>query len=60
MKIGSSIALNLAGFIPGTSLITGSLSTLKDSKELVDQLAKQKRAKEFSWLFFISKIRNKK
>lgn len=59
MKIGSSIALNIAGFIPGISLVTGSIATLKDSKELVNQIAKQKRAKEFSWLCFITETRNK-
>jgi len=57
MKASASVALNIAGFIPGVSLITGTIGTIKDSNELISQVMKKKKAENLAWLTFLSTIK---
>ncbi len=56
---GISVLLDLAGFIPVVSTLTSGVSVAKDAKELVDQLSRRHRAKEFGWLCFLTDLRER-
>ncbi|WP_136810790.1 hypothetical protein [Desulfosediminicola flagellatus] len=59
MKAGLSILLDIAGFIPGVSIATGTVAATKDTADFLSLLDKKKTFKELGFLSFLTDLRSK-
>jgi hypothetical protein len=58
-KAAFSVLLDIGGFIPGVSIVTGSMAAAKDTAELLSVLAKRKKLKDLGFLCFLAEVRSK-
>ena len=57
VKAGFSVLLDIAGFIPGVSVASGSLAAAKDVAQFLNALEKRTKLKEVSFLSFLTEVR---